>query len=1088
MRKLLLWLLLCSPVIAQTNLGPIRITTEQQKGFASAPDLPPAGYCMSYFDLNSGSILWLNHVGGNCNPGSAGSNAASIQGNSVDVGILTIPGTMYAENAAGSGLSAFTPYDIDSRYCALPTDNTTDVAVAAQACAFNHPGAHIRLWKTAAATGVCDYKSSQSVWMLGGGQWIDGAASGATSNQMVRWCVSQPGVPAFIATNQMAPAAKISNVNIVGQESWSRTNAATFVPAFGEGYPGIEWATVSTTASSAAITSNGTNETWTNQTDGLTIQILGAGAPQGTVSIATTANSYTALCTCTRVMIGQTVAIPGALGGSTLYAHIIGLTGTNPPVTGNAYLDQKPTSTVAPVSSTLSFDYYGTISSHSSASDAVVSPAVTVAVTSSFSYVGSTADGIRSVSANAHYENVPISAFGRHGINLSNESYPYIVTGGASNLSDNVTIDSPLIQANRGSGIRCQGGDCNLVHGKDGTISNNQQYAVNDIGFLGNLWENLNAATNHEDCTILPCPANGGSTGGFKNTTATWFAGVPYATAAAPPILVTDGTCIDSSTTVTTTASGKFKTGQADATNGQIVKLTGCGTAGADLTTFITGFTNANSITVADAATCGGGCPAGSGQIQVYPTVTIAGAPLFSAPIVNHSFLAQGAGPDGQALVTTVAIFYSTTKVGLNAAPKNRSIPNIQFTVYFGTSDYSKELNWAKAWDFTSGSITAAASTLTVTNANDLFISSMCSATAAQRIPITVVGAGPGGIDHVTTCSTFTNSQQVSLTDPAATTVGPTAEVRVASDGGSYAINGTSAPSNCFGCYGEIDQNLHPRKYGPLTTATSEVNEAAPAAVGLSRYSPFSGMAQNGLQMPLSIGNFQDTGGTINLFSGKNILQQIDFNWFGIDYTTKNARMTVNGVGAWQIFVAEHTAFNFASGVQRIYTADPAVTSGVAHKFAVNSDGRQGFAINADGSLLFSCNSASANCGKLISSNSALRTYTFPDVDGVVALNATGAAPVLVAKGTLGVTAGTAASGVCNTVTTTATGALSTDNVEYSFNASPAAVTGYGGGTTGNVVQLYPYLTANTMNMDVCNNTALSISYGLVTVRWMVTR
>lgn len=88
---------------------------------------------------------------------------------------------------------------------------------------------------------------------------------------------------------------------------------------------------------------------------------------------------------------------------------------------------------------------------------------------------------------------------------------------------------------------------------------------------------------------------------------------------------------------------------------------------------------------------------------------------------------------------------------------------------------------------------------------------------------------------------------------------------------------------------------------------------------------------------------------------------------------------------------------------------------------------------------------------------------------------------------TLGTTA--IASGACATVVTvSATGVATTDVVKAGFNGDPTAVTGYGASATGAVLTIYPYPTANNINVKVCNSTSASITPGAMTLNWSVTR
>lgn len=73
-------------------------------------------------------------------------------------------------------------------------------------------------------------------------------------------------------------------------------------------------------------------------------------------------------------------------------------------------------------------------------------------------------------------------------------------------------------------------------------------------------------------------------------------------------------------------------------------------------------------------------------------------------------------------------------------------------------------------------------------------------------------------------------------------------------------------------------------------------------------------------------------------------------------------------------------------------------------------------------------------------------------------------------------------------VTVSATGVATTDVVSCGFNGDPTAVTGYGVSATGAVLTIYPYPTANNINVIVGNNTSGSITPGALTLNCLVVR
>lgn len=109
-------------------------------------------------------------------------------------------------------------------------------------------------------------------------------------------------------------------------------------------------------------------------------------------------------------------------------------------------------------------------------------------------------------------------------------------------------------------------------------------------------------------------------------------------------------------------------------------------------------------------------------------------------------------------------------------------------------------------------------------------------------------------------------------------------------------------------------------------------------------------------------------------------------------------------------------------------------------------------------------------------------------------LNATGlyvagvAATVTIASGTATLGTSAIASGAkASTVTVTATGTATTDDIIADFNADPSAVTGYAP-TVNGMLTIIKFPTANAVNFIVVNNTGASITPGAITLNWRVVR
>lgn len=97
-----------------------------------------------------------------------------------------------------------------------------------------------------------------------------------------------------------------------------------------------------------------------------------------------------------------------------------------------------------------------------------------------------------------------------------------------------------------------------------------------------------------------------------------------------------------------------------------------------------------------------------------------------------------------------------------------------------------------------------------------------------------------------------------------------------------------------------------------------------------------------------------------------------------------------------------------------------------------------------------------------------------------------------VAGGSKALATSAIASGACTSPqTATATGAdpasPNFDSIVASFNGDPTGVTGYIP-TTAGMLTIIPYLTTNTVNFKVCNNTSSSITPGAITLNYVVVR
>jgi hypothetical protein len=106
-----------------------------------------------------------------------------------------------------------------------------------------------------------------------------------------------------------------------------------------------------------------------------------------------------------------------------------------------------------------------------------------------------------------------------------------------------------------------------------------------------------------------------------------------------------------------------------------------------------------------------------------------------------------------------------------------------------------------------------------------------------------------------------------------------------------------------------------------------------------------------------------------------------------------------------------------------------------------------------------------------------------------VALSSAGGVTSTIASGTAVLGTSAIGSGACATVVTvSATNVATTDVISFGYNSDPTAVTGYGASATGAVLTIYPYPTANNVNVKVCNSSSGSITPSAMTLNWRAWR
>lgn len=192
--------------------------------------------------------------------------------------------------------------------------------------------------------------------------------------------------------------------------------------------------------------------------------------------------------------------------------------------------------------------------------------------------------------------------------------------------------------------------------------------------------------------------------------------------------------------------------------------------------------------------------------------------------------------------------------------------------------------------------------------------------------------------------------------------------------------------------------------------------------------------------------------------------------------TTISAALTYGGV----TFANTVTGSGSLVGsIGPTFTGSPALSTATAT--SVN-----GLVITATAGTLTIPNNASA---ALILSGNFSTTLTATATTNAILPAGTSTLTQTVVSGTSALGTSAIGSGTCATVVTTAaTGAATTDTIQASFNADPTGTTGYIA-STGGMLTIIGYPTANNVNWKVCNNTAGSITPGaVVTLNWKIVR
>ncbi len=185
-------------------------------------------------------------------------------------------------------------------------------------------------------------------------------------------------------------------------------------------------------------------------------------------------------------------------------------------------------------------------------------------------------------------------------------------------------------------------------------------------------------------------------------------------------------------------------------------------------------------------------------------------------------------------------------------------------------------------------------------------------------------------------------------------------------------------------------------------------------------------------------------------------------------------------------FVGETLATNAGIQFSSSYTGGPNIIAGNNFN-SFNGGGSAAIVMTTLTQTTFT-NNQYINSNGPVSGNSGITpttavagfTMTWPHASSTVA--------VRIASGAKALATTAIGSAACSAAqTAAATGTLTTDTIEATFNGDPTAVTGYIPLTSG-MLTIISYPTADTVNFKVCNNTTSSITPGAITLNWRVVR
>jgi outer membrane lipoprotein-sorting protein len=196
----LLWCLVpnpCSLLSGQTDLGPVKTTTQDSVGMAAASANPTSNVCRGYFNTTTGLMAWVYSTGSTCGPsgGGFGFGASVTLSNMINPMALNLP------IAFGGAVNPFA----NENYSQTSTRSSSGISTCGAGTFSGTPGLgfsdngsgqNAPATFTSSITGTANALAGTPFQCSGAGQFSTGIAAKAFFRSLLRLAPAHPQAPA----------------------------------------------------------------------------------------------------------------------------------------------------------------------------------------------------------------------------------------------------------------------------------------------------------------------------------------------------------------------------------------------------------------------------------------------------------------------------------------------------------------------------------------------------------------------------------------------------------------------------------------------------------------------------------------------------------------------------------------------------------------------------------------------------------------------------------------------------------------------------------------------------------------------------